>query len=108
MWQTDTITFQTVVGVNNYGGVTQTWSDTANTVLVDAQQINKELAFKNWGFTEDTEYRQIFDHTQNSNWEKGDQCKLDGEQWWQRKVDANMGKMGASNHTFIVLSKVVG
>lgn len=105
MWQTDSVILQTPTKVNNFGVETITWT-TGATVSCDVQEVNKELAYKQWGFTESTLYAQIYDHTQAS-WVTGNQVKYEGDQWLVRKVDANMGKMGASNHTFVVISKVV-
>ena len=107
MWQTDTVTLQTVTIVNNYGDITETWSD-ASTVLCDVQDINKELVMRNWGFTDNTEYKQVFDHTLNSGWKVGNQVKYDSEQWRIMLVNRQMAKMGATNHVFVILSKVVG
>ena len=108
MWQTDTVTFQTVVNTNNYGGITQVWSDTANTILCDVQDINKELVWKNWGFTNETQFKQVYDHTLSALWVEGEQVKFDNDQWWVKMVNRQMAKIGTSNHVFVILSKVVG
>ena len=105
MWQVDTVTLQTGVETNTNGSISTAWTD-GDDVLCDVQEINKEYAYKRYGFEESTEYRQVFDHT-NATWVKGEQVKYDSEQWLIRKVDANMAKMGASNHTFIIISKVI-
>ena len=106
MWQTDTVTLQTKTEVNTQGAISETWSDSEN-VTCDVQDINKELAYKNWGFADETEYKQVFDHTLNANWTKGYQCKFNGEQWYIRLVNRQMAKMCASNHVMVILSKVV-
>ena len=105
MWQTDTVTLQTPTEVNTYGSIATTWAD-GTAVTCDVQDINREYVFKNYGFEEYTEYKQVFDHT-NAAWIKGRQCKYDSEQWLIRLVNANMDKMGASNHTYVILSKVI-
>jgi len=106
MWQTDTVTIQTSTEVNNFGVITKTWSPD-HTVICDVQDVNKELAYKEWGFTDSVDYKQVFDHTQDAGWVKGNQVEYDGEQWLVRLVNRNMGKMAGSNHAFIILSAVV-
>ena len=107
MWQDDTVTFQTVVEVNNYGGITQTWSNTANTVMCDVQDINKELVFKKYGFTDVGEMKQVFDLTKSALWVVGEQVSFNSEQWWVKLVNRQLDKIGASNHVFVILSKVI-
>lgn len=105
MWQTDTVILQTKIDVNTYGSISQTWTDDVS-VQCDVQDINKEYVFKNYGLSDDTEYKQIFDHT-GANWIKGNQCSYNGEQWLIRLVNDSMTKIGASNHTYVIISKVV-
>lgn len=105
MWQTDTVTLQTGTETNINGSISIAWAD-STAVTCDVQEITKEYAYKNYGFEESTEYVQVFDYT-HAAWVKPNQCKYESEQWLIRKVDGNMQKMGASNHTFVVLSKVV-
>ena len=105
MWQTDTVYLQTCTDVNTKGSVKRTWTrDVA--VLCDVQDISKEYVTKEYGFTDATEYRQIFDRTL-SDWVKGYQVEFDGVQWLVRLVKGNLNKMGASNHKYIIISKVV-
>lgn len=105
MWQNDTVYLQTSVDVNVYGSISRTWTK-STAVTCDVQNISKEYAFKEYGFTEATEYKQVFDHTLAS-WVKGDQVSLLDEQWLVRNVIDGLDKMGASNHTLVILSKVV-
>lgn len=106
MWQTDTINIQTKTEVNTLGSVAVTWSDSVD-VLCDVQDINKEFVFKQYGISENGEFKQVFDLTNNSGWVKGNQVKYNSQQWWVKLVNANMQKIGASNHTFIILMRVV-
>ena len=106
MWQTDTITIQTKTEVNTLGSIKVTWTDSEN-VLVDVQDINKEFVFKEYGISEDGDFKQVFDLTNNINWLKGNQVKFDNLQWWVKLVNGNMTKIGSSNHTFVILMKVI-
>lgn len=106
MWQTDTVTIQTKSEVNTLGSIDVTWSD-STTVLCDVQDVNKELMVKNYGFSESGEYKQVFDYNLTTNWVKGNQVKYNGNQWWVKLVNKQMGKMSASNHIFIILQRVV-
>ena len=105
MFQTDKVYLQESVDTNTYGSISQIWNVT-DTVMCDVQDINKELIYKNYGFTDASEYKQVFDLT-NSAWICGDQVKYNYEQWLISLVNSNMDKMGASNHTYVILSKVV-
>lgn len=105
MWQTDTVTLQTPTNTNTYGSISQTWTNGAS-VACDVQDISREYVYKNFGFEEYTDYKQIFDHTQ-ALWVKGNQCTYDGLQWLIRHVDDSEDKIGASNHTYVVISKVI-
>ena len=105
MWQTDTVTLQTFAETNYNGSIKRTWSD-STAVTCDVQDINKEYVYKNYGLTDSTEYKQVFDYT-NASWTKGYQVKYKGEQWMVKLVNGNMQKMGQSNHTFVILGKVV-
>ena len=107
MWQTDTVTIQTVTEVNNYGSITQTWTDTANTIACDVQDINKEMVFKDYGFTDSGEYKKVFDRTQSTLWSVDNQVKYNNTQWWVKLVNNSLGKIGASNHVLVILSKVI-
>jgi len=106
MFQDDIVTIQTKTEVNMLGSIKVTWTDNS-TVLCDVQDINKEFVFKEYGISEDGEYKQVFDHTQSTDWTKGNQVKYNGQQWWVRLVNGNMGKIGASNHVCIILGKVI-
>ena len=105
MWQTDTVTLQTKTSVNNLGSITNTWID-GNNVLCDVQDISKEVVFKEYGISDEGLYKQVFDHT-NANWTQGLQVKYRDEQYWVKLVNKNMAKMSASNHTFVLLLKVI-
>ena len=105
LWQTDTVTLQSVVNVNTHGSIKQTWTDT-DAISCDVQDISTEYAYKKYGLTEANEMRQIFDHTHGS-WIVGNQVSYLGEQWLIKLVNASNDKMGASNHTFIIISKVI-
>ncbi|MHA1302991.1 MAG: hypothetical protein ACTSPI_04740 [Candidatus Heimdallarchaeaceae archaeon] len=106
MWQTDIVILQTKTEVNVLGSINATWTDSTE-ILCDVQDINKEFVFKTYGITENGEFKQVFDHTQNTNWIKGNQVKYDGVQWWIKLVNDSMWKLGASNHIFILLMKVI-
>ena len=105
MWQTDTITLQTYTETNYLGSITRTWTD-GNDILCDVQDISKELVYKNYGFTEIGNYKQIFDHN-NSSWILGNQVKYDSKEYLIVMVNSNMAKMGASNHTFVIMKEVI-
>lgn len=104
MWQTDTVSLQSFVETNVLGAIKQVWTKTTD-VLCDVQDISKEYVVKEYGFTEATEYKQVFDHTLAS-WIKGYQVEFEGSQWLVRNVQ-EQSKMGSSNHKYIILSKVV-
>lgn len=106
MWQTDTVNIQTKVETNVLGSISVVWSDNED-VLVDVQDINKELVFKEYGLTDAGEFKQVFDLTNNTGWVKGNQVKFDNTQWWVKLVNDNMEKIGQSNHIFIILSQVI-
>jgi len=106
MWQTDTVLIQTKTVTPNYGGGIVSWGAPTTSITCDVQDINKEIVFKNYGFTENVEYKQVFDHTLSSLWVKGNQVSCDSEQWIIRLVNGQMAKIGASNHVFVILSKV--
>ena len=105
MWQTDIVYLQTVVNVNTLGSIKQTWSK-SESVKCDVQSISKDTVYKEYGYTGETEYRQVFDHTM-STWVKGYQVEYLGEQWQVRNVISGLNKMGLSNHTYVILSKVL-
>ena len=106
MWQTDVVTIQEGTKVNTSGSIKVTWADTANTVTCDVQDINKEAVFRDYGIV-GHEFKQVFDLTQSTLWVVGNQVKYDSEQWWVKLVDGNMGKIGFSNHVFVILMKVI-
>lgn len=106
MWQTDTVTFQIGAETNDKGYKTISWSDNG-TVVCDVQDITKEIVLKKYGYSEQTDYKQVFDHTNSDKWVVGNQVKFDDIQYLVRKVDNNMAKMGASNHIYVILSRVV-
>jgi hypothetical protein len=105
MWQTDSVILQTKVETNVLGSIKVVWT-TGATVTCDVQDMNKELAYKEYGLVDNVKYKQVFDHT-NADWQEGYQVAYDGVQWLVRLVNRNMKKMGASNHTFVILSKVI-
>ena len=105
MWQTDTVYLQTPTDVNTKGSIKRTWT-VSDTILCDVQDINKEYVYKEYGFTDATEYKQVFDHNQSA-WVKGHQVKFEDEQWIVRLVNKNMTKIGKSNHVYVILSKVI-
>ncbi len=105
-WNTDLITFQDKTIEKFQGTSRVTWTPNGNMTHCDAQPINKELVFKNYGFTDAGEYRQIFDRSMSSGWVVGDQVIFGTEQWLVRKVD-KWDRMSKSNHIFIIISKVV-
>ena len=105
MFQTDTVYLQTLTEVNTYGSISQAWTN-STAVTCDVQDVNREYVYKNFGLTDATEYKQVFDHT-NASWVKGNQVSYLSEQYIVRLVNKNMEKMGKSNHTFVILSRVV-
>ena len=105
MWQTDTVTLQTGTEVNTMGSVSITWAS-RGTVLCDVQDISTEYVHKEYGFTDANQFRQIFDQS-NGDWVNNEQVSYDGEQWLVRMIKTNLYKIGASNHTYIIISKVV-
>ena len=106
MWQTDTVTIQTGTKGNNKGNKTIVWASD-HTVVCDVQDINKEFVLKTYGITGATEYKQVFDQSLDPGWVVGNQVEYNGAQWWVKLVNGNQAKMGASNHVFIILAKVV-
>ena len=131
MWQTDTVTIQSGEDVNTNGSIKTTWTD-AISLLCDVQNISKELVNKNYGFTDAQEYKQVFDlneilevlgtfpleslypeddltpsEYQVYYWVVGNQVKYKGEQYLIRLVDDSENKMGASNHIFVIMSRVI-
>lgn len=106
MWLTDLITFQSVVVTNNYGSISDTWSDTTDTVLCDVQDISKEQLTKDYGITDVGEYKQVFDQTNDPNWETGTRVSFDSVSY-QVVLINNYDKIGTSNHTFVILKRVV-
>lgn len=105
MWQTDIVYLQTATDVNYNGSIKQTWTKSV-AVTCDVQDISKEYVFKEYGFTDATEYRQIFDHSLAS-WVKGEQVSFEDEQWLVKVVKGNLDKMGKTNHKYVVIGKVV-
>ena len=106
MWQDDTVTIQTKSVTPNYGGGLVSWGAPTTAITCDVQDINKEIVFKNYGFTENVEYKQVFDLTKSALWIKGNQVLYDGDSWIVRLVNRQMDKIGSSNHVFVILSKV--
>lgn len=106
MFDDYTVTLQTSSTVKVRGATKVTWTDEED-VTCDVQDINKEEVRREWGITDATEFKQVFDGTLNPNWEKGNQVKYDGSQWWVKLVDGNMGNLGVTNHIFIILGKVI-
>jgi hypothetical protein len=106
MWQSDTVKKLVRVNTTGYAGTIVTWTETGGTdAVVDVQDINKEVVFKEYGIL-GNEFKQVFDHRQTA-WTKGEQIKYGLDRYWIKLVNANMGKMGLSNHTFVILEKVV-
>jgi len=105
MFQTDTVYLQTKVETNTLGSIAIVWTK-GTAVICDVQDINKEYVFVNYGLTGASEYKQIFDHTQAS-WVLGEQVSYLDEQWLVRLVNKNMGKIGNSNHIYVIISKVI-
>ena len=106
MWQTDTVYLQTSTEVNTYGAITQTWTK-AGSVSCDVQEIDRDYVYKAYGLTDENEFVQVFDHT-NASWTLGSQVEYNSDQWIVRKVIKNLTKIGSSNHTYVILSRVVG
>jgi len=107
MWQTDTVTIQTGSEVNYLGSIKVIWAD-SSIVTCDVQEIHKEKVFKEYGFTDVGDYKQVFDYNLATNWVEGNQVKYNNQQYWVKLVNGNMGKMGLSNHVYVILSRVIG
>ena len=105
MFQTDTIYLQTNSSVNTNGSIKITWTQ-GTPVYCDVQDVNHEYVYRTYGLTDVGEYKQVFDHTMQA-WVVGDQVKYNNEQWLVSLVNKNMGKLNLSNHTFIILKKVI-
>jgi len=105
MWQIDTVTLQTGTPVNVNGSISISWAPGA-AVLCDVQSVSRDYVFKNYGFEEYTEYMQVFDLT-HAAWVKGDQVLYNSEQWLVRVVKDTNAKIGLSNNTYVIISKVV-
>lgn len=106
MLQTDTITFKSKTEVNTNGAITITWADTSNTVKCNVQDISKEIVLKKYGYTDATEYLQVFDDNNNKNWKETHQVKFNLNNYLVKKV-INFSKLGVSNHTYIILQRVI-
>jgi hypothetical protein len=102
--QTDSVVFLTKTEVNTYGSIAQTWTNGA-TVKCDVQPISREQARKNYGLEANSDLKQVFDHT-NAAWVLGDQVKFDSVNWWVKLVN-KFNKISGSDHTFIILERVV-
>ena len=105
MWQIDTVTLQTPTRTNTNGSISTTWV-TGTEVLCDVQSISRDYVYKNYGYEEYTEYMKVFDLT-NASWVKGNQVLYETEQWLVRNVKATNDKIGLSNHTYVIMSKVI-
>lgn len=104
MFQDDTIYSQTYTTTNFNGSVDREYTrDEA--ITCDVQDINKEYAYKTYGLTDVNELKQVFDHT-NATWVVGDQVEYLTEQWIVKLCNANMEKLGYSNHTYVIIAKV--
>jgi len=106
MLQTDTITFQTKTEVNSEGAIVVTWADSANTVKCNVQDISKEMVLKKYGFTDANEFLQVFDDSNDTSWTLGYQVKFESNQYLIKKV-IDFTKLGISNHTYIILNRVI-
>lgn len=104
MWQNDTVTLLTPTETNVMGSISISWAN-GDSVTCDVQDINREYVYKNYGFEEYTEYKQIFDHTRAS-WVNGRQVSYDGARWLVRLVN-DFSDMGSSNHKYVIISKVI-
>lgn len=105
MWNTETVNLQTVTEVNTLGSIKQTWTN-STAILCDVQDISKEYAYKKYGLTDANEMRQIFAPT-GSLFVVGNQVSYNSLQWLVRLVNDSHNKIGASNHCFAIVSKVI-
>jgi len=105
MWNNDLIYKQTYTEVNTLGDRTRTWVQ-GTSVLCDAQPINKELAFKKWGFTQGDDFYQVF-APPNSGFTKGLQVKLNSIQYLVRLINPHDKMSNNVNHDFMILSRVI-
>ena len=105
LWQTDTVKLLVKVVTSGYAGDIITWTSTGSTdVVCDVQDINKEIVYKSYGI-DGNEFKQVFDLS-NAIWTKGNQVEYLSARYYVKLVNANMDKMSASNHTFVILEKV--
>lgn len=106
MWQTDTVKLLVKVSTAGYAGTIITWTETGSTnVTCDVQDINKEIVYKSYGI-DGNEFKQVFDLT-HANWVIGTQVKYGSNNYYVKLVNNRMNKIGLSNHTFVILEKVV-
>ena len=70
------------------------------------QDINKELVFKKYGFTDNVLYKQVFDNSLSELWIEGNEVLFDSESYVIRLVNGQMAKMGSSNHKYVIMSRV--
>lgn len=106
MWNTDVVNFQSFVSQNFSGVVKRTWSLNGTSCLCDVQDISREKVLKDYGFTDSTKYKRIFDTSLSDLWVEGSQVEYNGEQYLVRLVIA-WNKLGASNNKQVILSKVI-
>jgi len=106
MLQTDTVTFQTKTETNINGAITIAWADSANTTKCNVQDISKETVLKRYGYTDATEYLQVFDDSNDTNWKETYQVKFNLKNYLVKKV-TDFSKLGVSNHTYVILQRVI-
>jgi hypothetical protein len=104
MWQTDSVVFLTRTETNTLGSISIAWTNGV-TVKCDVQPMSREQARKSYGLEANSDLKQVFDHT-NAAWVLGDQVTYDSVNWWVRLVD-KFNKCNKSNHTFVILERVV-
>ena len=106
MLQTDTVTFQTKTETNINGAITIAWTDSANTTKCNVQDISNEIVFKKYGFTAATDFLQAFNDSNDTHWSNGSQIKFGTIEYLVKKVIKH-DKLGASNHTYVILQRVI-
>ena len=105
IFNTDTVTLQTVSITSVAGALKKVWTPSTN-VKCDVQDLDKDKAQKVYGLQQNTDYLQVFDGS-NAAWVLGNQVLYSGSQYIVRRVQSNMQKLALSNLTFIILEKVI-
>lgn len=107
MWDTDEVSFQSLVTVNYTGVIKKTWSANGIKVYCDVQDISAEKVQKEYGFTDANQYKRVFDTSGVVTWVETEEVLYGGVPWLIRLVKTGYNKMGQSNNVEIILSRVI-